>query len=527
MYFPALSHHGGTRSVTGSCHQLHLDPATSLLIDCGLEQGHEASAGVDFAPIGFDVAGIQALVITHVHLDHVGRIPALLAAGFRGPILCSEPSARLLPLVLEDAYKLGISADPIQVDRYLALLKRLIVPLPFEQWHCVLEQGDVACSIRLQRAGHLLGSAYVECDVCVEGREASSRIVFSGDLGAPGNPLLRPVQPPERADLLVLESTYGDRLHAGRSDRQQRLEAVIDRALADNGTILIPAFSLGRTQELLYEIESILHRKSLLNQSRQAPVEDPLQAITWSRLPVILDSPLAQRITQAYRELHEYWSHEARQRLSEGREPLGFAQLVCVDTHAKHQKVVNYLKSTGRPAIVIAGNGMCSGGRIVSYLKAMLDDPQHEVLFVGHQVRGTPGAVIQASEGAEGFVQLELDGRMHEVRAKVMSLAGYSGHADSNGLVRFALGRCASAREVVLVHGENNAKKCLQRDCEQKAGGWVRNWMSELLNSAVLPWLEAALRELISTSVFYSVHSLKGFSIRARKPSYATACNER
>ncbi|MBO9552025.1 MBL fold metallo-hydrolase [Pseudomonas sp.] len=467
MEFPALSHHGGTRSVTGSCHQLHLSPSTSLLIDCGLEQGGEASAGVGLAPIGFDIAGIQALVITHVHMDHVGRIPALLAAGFRGPILCSGPSARLLPLVLEDAYKLGISADPVQLDRYLALLQRLIVPLPFEQWHCVVEQGNVTCSIRLQRAGHLLGSAYVECDVRVEADEASSRIVFSGDLGAPGNPLLRPVRSPERADILVLESTYGDRLHAGRGGRQQRLEAVIDRALVDNGTVLIPAFSLGRTQELLYEIEDILHRKSLVSEGCQGLGDDPLEAIDWSRLPIILDSPLAQRITQAYLELHEYWNYEARQRLSEGRAPLGFAQLVCVDAHAKHQKVVNYLKSTGRPAIVIAGNGMCSGGRIVNYLKAMLGDPRHEVVFVGYQAKGTPGAVIQASEGVQGFVQIDLDGRMREVRAKVMSLDGYSAHADQNGLVAFAAAMASVPAEVRLVHGDVSAKKMLRRALEQ------------------------------------------------------------
>lgn len=468
MEFPALSHHGGARSVTGSCHQLHLDPTTSLLIDCGLEQGREAPVGAEFASIGFDIAGIEALIITHVHLDHVGRIPALLAAGFRGPILCSEPSAKLLPLVLEDAYKLAISADPVQVDRYLALLRRLIVALPFEQWHCVVEQGSVACSIRLQRAGHLLGSAYVECDVRVEGSEASSRIVFSGDLGAPGNPLLRPVQSPERADVLVLESTYGDRLHAGRSDRQQRLEAVIDRALADNGTILIPAFSLGRTQELLYEIEDILHRKSLLNEPGQPSGDDPLQVIDWSSLPVILDSPLAQRITQAYRELHGYWNQEARQRLGEGRAPLGFAQLVCVDTHAKHQKVVNYLKSTGRPAIVIAGNGMCSGGRIVNYLKAMLGDARHEVMFTGYQAKGTPGAVIQASEGAEGFVQIDLDGKMYEVRSKVITVSGYSGHADQSGLVKFVEGIPYPLKSIVLVHGEQHAKEALKRQLEQR-----------------------------------------------------------
>ncbi|MDD2110098.1 MBL fold metallo-hydrolase [Pseudomonas asiatica] len=456
MEYPVLSHHGGARGVTGSCHQLHLDPSTSLLIDCGLEQGAEAAPGAASAPLGFGVQGIQALVITHVHLDHVGRIPALLAAGYRGPILCSEPSARLLPLVLEDAYKLSISSEPTQVARYLEFIHDLIVPLPFEQWHALVERPGLICRIRLQRAGHLLGSAYVECDVQRE--QANTRYVFSGDLGSGGNPLLRPLQPPERADVLVLESTYGDRLHPPAGDRLQRLEAAIDRALADQGTLLIPAFSLGRTQELLYELESILHRKALLNKAVPARDGDPLD---WSQLPIILDSPLAQRITGVYRELHDYWNAEARSRLAEGRDPLGFSQLISVDTHARHQQVVNYLKSTGRPAIVIAGNGMCSGGRIVNYLKAMLGDSRHEVMFVGYQAKGTPGAVIQASEGAEGFVQIDLDGRMYDINIKVVSLSGYSAHADQSGLVEFALCGGRPAGRVVLVHGDACAKKTL------------------------------------------------------------------
>ncbi|KIY41304.1 beta-lactamase [Pseudomonas sp. 10-1B] len=454
MEYPGLSHHGGTRGVTGSCHQLHLDPSTSLLVDCGLEQGAEAAPGAESAPLGFDVQGIQALVVTHVHLDHVGRIPALLAAGYRGPILCSEPSARLLPLVLEDAYKLGISREPAHVSRYLDFIRDLIVPLPFEQWHSLVERPGLTCRIRLQRAGHLLGSAYVECNVDLAGQ--NQRIVFSGDLGHEGNPLLRPVQPPEPADVLVLESTYGDRLHPDRSDRQKQLEQVIDRALQDRGTILIPAFSLGRTQELLFELEGILHRKALLGDPSMVPGDD---TFAWSQLPIILDSPLAQRLTAVYRQLHGYWNDGARTRMQQGRDPLGFNQLVCVDTHARHQQVVNYLKSTGRPAIVIAGNGMCSGGRIVGYLKAMLGDPRHEVMFVGYQAKGTPGAVIQASEGAEGFVQIDLDGEMYEIRAKVVTLGGYSGHADQAGLVRFALG--CNARRIVLVHGEGRAKQML------------------------------------------------------------------
>ncbi|BBH47487.1 MBL fold hydrolase [Pseudomonas sp. KU43P] len=362
----------------------------------------------------------------------------------------------MLPLILEDAYKLTISSEPAQVTHYLAFIAELIVPIPFGQWHSVVDKPSLTCQIRLQRAGHLLGSAYVECEVVQS--KGNHRIVFSGDLGPEGNPLLRPLQPPERADLLVLESTYGDRLHSDRSNRQQQLEQIIERALQDRGTILIPAFSLGRTQELLFELEAILHRKALLG---DPPVIPGGGTFAWSQLPIILDSPLAQRITAVYRQLHVYWNDEAKALMSQGRDPLGFNQLVCVDTHARHQQVVNYLKSTGRPAIVIAGNGMCSGGRIVNYLKAMLGDPRHEVLFVGYQAKGTPGAVIQASEGAEGFVQIDLDGGMYDIRAKVATLGGYSGHADQAGLVRFAQG--CGARRVVLVHGEMRAKQALAR----------------------------------------------------------------
>lgn len=260
--------------------------------------------------------------------------------------------------------------------------------------------------------------------------------------------------------------TYGDRLHPHVGDRRQRLEEAIDRALADKGTLLIPAFSLGRTQELLYELEGILHRKALLGSAGPGPDGDP---IDWSQLPIILDSPLAQRITSVYRNLHDYWNAEARARLAEGRDPLGFSQLINVDTHGRHQQVVNYLKSTGRPAIVIAGNGMCSGGRIVNYLKAMLGDTRHEVMFVGYQAKGTPGAVIQASEGAEGFVQIDLDGRMYDLRAKVMTLSGYSAHADQAGLVQFALGGQVQPGRVLLVHGERGAKAALHKALMQHA----------------------------------------------------------
>ena len=476
MPYPSLTHHGGAQTVTGSCHQLHLDADTSVLIDCGLEQSADKALGQPALDIALE--GLEALIVTHVHLDHVGRLPALFAAGYRGPILCSEPSAKLLPLVLEDAYKLTISNDPAEVARYLAFVQARVRPLPFAKWHTLVERQGLTCRVRLQRAGHVLGSAYVECDVHHPTTDRCTRVVFSGDLGASARGLLRAVEPPEHADLLVLESTYGDRLHAA-GDRQQALEAVVERALADQGTVLIPAFSLGRTQEVLFDLEAILHRKALCPSSQSGAPDDPLSRLDWSQLPVILDSPLAQRITQVYRELHAHWNDDASQRLREGRAPLGFGQLISIERHADHARVVNYLKSTGKPAIVIAGNGMCSGGRIVAYLKAMLGDPRHEVVFTGYQAKGTPGAIIQASEGAQGFVQIDLDGKAYELRAKVFTLGGYSSHADQQDLLRFVEGMAQPPQRIVLVHGEAHAKQALKRTLERRAA--ELNWSMEIL----------------------------------------------
>lgn len=481
MLYPEIIHHGAVTGVTGSCHQLRMDESNSLLIDCGLFQGSETSTGggrgAHDLGIDFPIADIKVLIVTHVHMDHVGRIPYLLAAGFKGSILCTEPSAVLLPLVLEDAFKLSFSRDQSKVERYLRLIKKRTVALPYNHWFSLVDTSELHCKVRLQRAGHVLGSAYVECDLQYPATSKQRRIVFSGDLGAPHTPLLRPPKSPERADVLVLESTYGDRIHEDRSTRQVRLEAVIDRALEDHGTILIPAFSLGRTQELLYEIEDILHRKKLISpdlaqkQSTNISAEQPLP-VDWPQLPIILDSPLAGRITSAYRTLNDYWDDEASERLKSGRKPLRFEQLLTIETHQQHLKTLNYLTSTGRPAIVIAGNGMCSSGRIVNYLKAMLGDKRHHVLFVGYQAKGTPGAAIQRFGQEGGYV--DLDGERFEIRAGITSLGGYSAHADQRGLVEFVTGMAQWPGEVRLVHGEEGAKRVLGEVLVERYGAKER-----------------------------------------------------
>ncbi len=454
MKQPRLIHHGAREGVTGSCHQLWMDEDSSVLIDCGQFQGADAPDDDELA-LDFAIDGIKALIITHVHIDHVGRIPNLLAAGFEGPILCSEPSARLLPIVLEDAFRLTISRDQAYLERYLKIVEQRIIALPYDHWFSLHDTDTAGCKVRLQPAGHVLGSAYVEFDLQTPARD-SRRIVFSGDLGAPHSPILPDLAPPERADLLVLESTYGDRRHEDRTHRRERLQAAIERALADQGSVLIPSFSIGRTQELLYELEEILFEHSQSDDDSGSSSNDP---VDWPELPIILDSPLASRFTRTYKDLQVFWDDDARRRLEEGRKPLSFRQLVTVDSHDEHLRVVEHLAATARPAIVIAGNGMCSGGRIVNYLKAMLGDPRHHVLFVGYQGKGTPGRDIQTYGPEGGYV--DLDGDRIDIRASIDTVGGYSAHADQADLVGFVTRMKQWPGEIRLIHGEPQAKQRL------------------------------------------------------------------
>lgn len=464
MKHTKLVHHGAREGVTGSCHQLWMDEANSVLIDCGQFQGEDDEQHDDELALDFPIEGIKALIVTHVHIDHVGRIPNLLAAGFNGPILCSEPSAELLPIVLEDAFRLSISRDQEQLERYLRVVEQRIIALPYDHWFTLHETDTVACKVRLQPAGHVLGSAYVELDLSAAG-SGDERVVFSGDLGAPHSPILPDLVPPERADLLILESTYGDRRHEDRTHRRERLQAAIERALADQGTVLIPSFSIGRTQELLYELEEILFEKSESAQAHGThaepgkPAAEGAPDIDWPQLPIILDSPLAGRFTRTYKALQGFWDDDARHRLEEGRRPLSFKQLITVDDHDEHLRIVQHLTETARPAIVIAGNGMCSGGRIVNYLKAMLGDPRHHVVFVGYQGKGTPGRDIQTHGPEGGFVVL--DGERIDIRAGIDSVGGYSAHADQADLVGFVTRMKQWPTEIRLIHGEDQAKQRL------------------------------------------------------------------
>lgn len=448
----SISHHGAVNGVTGSCHRLTLDSGDAFLIDCGMFQGAESSSvepGV--SPIDFDISNVRALVVTHCHIDHVGRIPYLMAAGFKGPIYASEATAQLLPLVLEDALKIGVTRDVSLINNFLRLLKKQLVAVPYHIWFTLDDVAGVQA--KLHRAGHILGSAYVEFALGSQLR-GSKRVVFSGDLGAPYSPLLPAPRSPYRCDELVIESTYGDKCHEGRRTRRKRLQSTIERCLVNKGTVLIPAFSIGRTQELLYEIEEIIHRVT-----SKSP--ESAKAQLWGELDVIVDSPLAAEFTAHYRSLKTLWDAEARKRIRAGRHPLSFEQLTTIESHQEHMRTVSYLADSGRPAIVIAASGMCAGGRMMNYLQALLGDVRTDVVFVGYQASGTPGRDIQQYGPRGGYVFID-DERI-DIRAGVHTLSGYSAHADQKDLLNFAKRMRHKPSIVRIVHGDNDAKQALRK----------------------------------------------------------------
>ncbi|WP_319783758.1 MBL fold metallo-hydrolase [Oceanisphaera sp. IT1-181] len=445
-----IKHHGAVLGVTGSCHELRVGES-SILIDCGLFQGTDFREDLD---IDFEIEHIRALVVTHVHVDHVGRIPYLLIAGFKGPIFCTEPSAELLPAMLEDALKFNEKYSKQQGKQILKQMERQLRPLPYEQWQSLL---GTDIKFRFQHAGHILGSAYVECEA------GGERVIFSGDLGAPNSPLLIETTPPTQCDVLVLESTYGDKDHESRVDRRLRLKSLVEQAFMDGGLVLIPAFSLGRTQDLLYELEGIIHD---FGQDHAAP------NVPWNKLEIILDSPLGAKITELYRSLKSYWNQEAQDLLKQGRHPLTFDQLTIIDSHEDHLICLESLVKSDKPAIVIAGSGMCAGGRVVNYLKELLADPHNDVIFVGFQAEDTPGRVIvqngprfgedDPTDEPDEYAWVELDGERYEINAQIHKLNGYSAHGGQTDLINFALALDPPPREIRLVHGETAAKLVLQ-----------------------------------------------------------------
>lgn len=436
-----LIHHGAAKGVTGSCHELQT-PSGSLLVDCGLFQGRDRKRqrGAGFA---FNPSDIRILVVTHVHIDHVGRIPELVASGFNGPIYCTHATAALLPEVLEDAIRVGVKLSQAGTEQILAQIMSLLVPVNYDE-KTVITELDGAVWLRFRVAGHILGSAFVEIE------SAQHSILFSGDLGVKDTPLLPDVAIPASCDYVVIESTYGGRSHESRVHRQAKLTAALDRSMSNNGTTIIPAFSIGRTQELLYELEQLFATGDA----------------KWARIPVILDSPLAASFTQIYEQFRSLWDAEARALVGSRRHPLSFENLICIDSFGDHVQLLNRLKQREESAIVIAAGGMCEGGRVVDFLRELLPLPSTDVLFVGFQAAGTLGRELLRRHS-----KVEIDGELIDVRATISSLGGYSAHADESGLIDFLSSMPLPPKHVRVIHGEASAQRTLRKRIRREFKG--------------------------------------------------------
>ena len=426
-----LTCHGAAGEVTGSCHLLE-HAGRRILVDCGLFQGSDALEGENAHAFAFDPASIDFVLLTHAHLDHCGRLPLLARRGFRGEIIATAPTRELARLVLSDAASLQEEEAKARTRK----LRDFAAPLYTleDAFHAMdffgrrAEYGqDIALapglSVRFIDAGHMLGSA----SVVVETGEGASRrrIVFSGDLGNPGRPLLRDAEPPPAADVVVIESTYGDRDHRSMAASVAELIGAVADRIERGGNVVIPTFALERAQEILYHLADGI-RDGILPRT----------------LPVFLDSPMAISATETFARYPEYLGEEARRRLADG-DLFGLPTLRFT-RETTDSMALNRIKGG---AVILAGSGMCTGGRVRHHLRHNLWRKHAGVIFVGYAARGTPARRI--IDGAE---TVRLFGEDVRVQARIWTINGFSAHAGQHDLLGW-LGH-AAPKKAVLVHGE-------------------------------------------------------------------------
>ena len=430
-----LEFFGAAGEVTGSCHILRVGDKT-LLLDCGLIQGSRSDEARNAQPFPFDVSQVDAVVLSHAHLDHCGRLPLLVKRGFRGPIHAQRASCDLVPILLADAArleerdaaymsrKLGKRVKPLFTEEQAAEAVRLLQPQPYRTPFEVVP----GVKVRFRDAGHILGSCAVEIDVEVDGLKR--RVVFSGDLGQYDTPILHDPECIDQADVVLMESTYGGRRHRDRTDTIREIGEIISRAGSGKGNILIPAFAIGRSQEILY----------LLGKHYDA----------WGleRFAIFLDSPMAIEASRVYWNNDHLFDEEAtRLRAENGGMPL--LPNLKLTQHTEESMAINRIRSG---AIIIAGSGMCNGGRIVHHLKHNIEHPSNQVIVVGYMAHGSLGRKL-----VEGAERVRIHGDDYRVRAQVHTVGGLSAHGDQDDLARWY--ECMEGRPpVYLVHGEEDTQ---------------------------------------------------------------------
>ena len=428
---------GAARTVTGSCYLLTL-PKLKLLVDCGIVQGGGNSHDRNREPFAFDPKGIELLFLTHAHLDHSGLIPRLVKEGFAGRIVATTATADLIGPMLLDSAKIqendaermsrrslrkgGEPVEPLytteDVEKALPLIDRL-------KYGQILDTGK-GLRAGFSDAGHILGSGSLA--LWLAGPDREKKIIFSGDIGKKGNPIINDPTLATEADYVVMESTYGDRLHKNNEDSAQELAEAVTTTFAAGGNVLIPAFAIGRTQDVLYILNRLVRAGKL------------------PKLTVFIDSPLAEKATTIYLRHSELYDEEAKRLIAGGT--IGDAITVRFTHSAEESMAINKIKSK---AVIIAGSGMCEGGRIGHHLKHNLWRPECSIIFVGFQARGTLGRRI-----VDGSKLVSVWGEEIAVKARVWTIGGFSAHGDQKELLGW-LSAFTSRPAVFVTHGEESA----------------------------------------------------------------------
>ena len=434
---------GACGSVTGSCTYLEFGD-TKILVDCGLYQGPEELEQRNWRQFLFKPAQLKAVILTHAHLDHTGLLPRLVAEGFTGPIYCSKPARGLVSLILQDAghlqeeqvryarkkgYSRHEDPKPLYTSKDARKTLKQVERVPFDE----LTEIVPGVSFRLRRAGHLLGAASVE--IRAKGSDGNRKTwCFSGDVGRYGVPIIKDPEPPiDPPEALILESTYGDRMHLV-SDPAAVLGEIIERVFGAGGSVIIPAFALGRTQEVLY----------LLSELSNAGRLDPND--------VFLDSPMAIRATEIYDQATAEHDEDLLELVEQHLNPLDPDRFQRCRS-ADESKRLNHRRE---PAVIVAASGMATGGRVVHHLKQRLPNERDAVVFVGYQAAGTRGRAL-----VEGARMVAIHGAPVPVRAEIRILVGLSAHADQGELLRWCDAIDSKPSRIFLNHGEDQARKTL------------------------------------------------------------------
>lgn len=440
---------GAAKVVTGSNYLITTNKY-KLLLDCGMFQGSEQLEKLNYEDFQFNPSEIDFVILSHAHIDHSGRIPKLVKEGFEGKIFCTQATSDLCEIMLVDSGHIQESdaewenrkrkragkplIEPLYTARDAALSLKYFSPALYDQKIKINE--DI--SIRFKDAGHILGSSIVE--LWINENNKAVKIVFSGDIGMKDRPIIKDPEYIEEADYLILESTYGDRIHENVNKRVEELTDIINETVLRGGTVIIPSFAVGRTQELIYEL------------NKYYEYNDELE--TFMKIPIYIDSPMAVSATEIFQKNSYCFDDETKKLILNGDNPFEFENLHYVKSQEESMRLNNY----SFPKVIISASGMCTAGRVRHHLKHNLWKKKNSVIFVGYQAEGTLGRILK-----DGSKKVKILGEDIVVDAEIHSIEGFSGHTDQVGLIDWVKGFKKLPKEIFIVHGEDNSSEALAK----------------------------------------------------------------